>query len=210
MAEVSKQLKPIHDWMLGFWSNGSGRPPGYFQMRVKADDERYERLAKEAATQSKALNVMADFIKTSQTRQREAEERQREREERIRFWMPIAKWVLGGIASLLLGLAIWAYHAVAPVVGVLWHDYLQTHPMVVQQLRHEPSENRLPMDAKENLSVLGIVCNGVPSVVPAALQNVPASACNWTPGVYAQVQLGSMPNGHLWQLKVSRLQYQWE
>jgi len=48
-----------------------------------------------------------------------------------------------------------------------------------------------------------------PIPVPTALQNVPATACNWTPGVYAQVQMGSMPNGLPWQLKVSRMQYEW-
>jgi len=44
MMEVMRQIQPIHDWMLAFWSNGSNRPPGYFQTRVQADDERYNRL----------------------------------------------------------------------------------------------------------------------------------------------------------------------
>ena len=33
-------LKSVHDWQTGFWSNGSGKPLGFFQMRMKADDER--------------------------------------------------------------------------------------------------------------------------------------------------------------------------
>ncbi|MHB8303347.1 MAG: hypothetical protein ACYDC6_11000 [Acidobacteriaceae bacterium] len=58
-------------------------------------------------------------------------------------------------------------------------------------------------------SVTAITCNGARWEVPLALQNVAASPCNWTPGVYPQIQLGSMPCGLLWCLKVSRMQYAW-
>jgi hypothetical protein len=44
VEEVTRQVKPLHDWQLAFWSNGSDRPEGYFQMRVKADDLRYKQL----------------------------------------------------------------------------------------------------------------------------------------------------------------------
>ena len=51
MDEVSRQMAPMHailqglkdavqevkTWQFGFWSNGSGRAPGFFQSRIKAD-----------------------------------------------------------------------------------------------------------------------------------------------------------------------------
>ena len=49
--EVADQLKPfidtlkgVRDWQYSFWSNGSGRPMGFFQMRMKEDDERNRQL----------------------------------------------------------------------------------------------------------------------------------------------------------------------
>src|ERR1700733_3770207 len=62
MDIVSKELKPIHEWMLSFWSNGSGRPPGYFQMRVIADDERYKRLECETKEQSEVLKRLDENL----------------------------------------------------------------------------------------------------------------------------------------------------
>lgn len=44
MQEVAKQLKPLHEWQLAFWSNGTDRPPGFFQTRIEADDKRYNAL----------------------------------------------------------------------------------------------------------------------------------------------------------------------
>ena len=129
MDEVSRQIQPIHDWQLAFWSNGSGRPPGFFQTRIKADDERYGRLEKELARQGEIADVMDDFVKTSNTRQKENEEHKRKREFRQKLWIPIA-------ATIILGLVGWMYHLCAPVAKILWDDYLKSHPIASEQLKH--------------------------------------------------------------------------
>lgn len=76
MIEVAKQIKPIADevraareWQLSFWSNGSGRPPGYFQTRVKEDDARYTALATETAKQSDLLENRYEQLATETVNQ---------------------------------------------------------------------------------------------------------------------------------------------
>ena len=162
MRLLSKELEPFRDWMLGFWSNGSkDRPLGFFQMRVKAeddrfttrvkqDDERYERLQEETKGQSETLEVVKQFM-ASQVAAREAREKaerevaeQKEKEEkekkerRARNWA-IARWIGGIVGPALLALMAWAYHAMAPVVQILWQDYLKAHPIVMQQLQNRSS-----------------------------------------------------------------------
>ena len=136
MNEVSAQIKPLHDWMLSFWSNGSGRPPGFFQMRVKADDERYERLAAEQRKTVESLETVTDFVRTFNTRQKEQEDRQKEKEKRLAFWWPIAKWVLGGIVAAGLGLGSWAITRIEPVLKILWEDYIKAHPVVMEKMKN--------------------------------------------------------------------------
>jgi hypothetical protein len=128
MDEVSKQLKPIHEWQLSFWSNGSGRPPGFFQMRVKADDERYDRMALEQKKTVDSLGEVTDFVKNYR-------QRREERERRWKFWAPIMKRVLIGAATVLITLAGWAFSRIEPIVKILWEDYLRAHPMVIQKMK---------------------------------------------------------------------------
>lgn len=144
VEEVSKQIRPIHDWMLGFWANGSGRPPGYFQMRVKSDDERYARLESETRNQSDTLDILKDFMQ-EQRLSREAREKA-ERDRRIRharYWS-VAKWALGIVGPALLGLCTLAYQHLAPVLQILWEDYLKAHPAVTTRLKDLSSENSEP------------------------------------------------------------------
>lgn len=153
MAEVARQLKPFHemltrfqecmeelqDWQLGFWSNGSGKPPGFFQMRIKADDERYLRLEKETEKQSATLEKLDDYINTAVIRQKESEDRKKDKEERLAFWMPYVKWIAGTVGTGIVGLSIWGFHTFRPVVYILWEDYLRAHPTVTEQLRNVPT-----------------------------------------------------------------------
>lgn len=45
--------------------------------------------------------------------------------------------------------------------------------------------------------------------VPARLQKVPLLGDAWTPGLYLQIQLGSMPSAQPWSLKIKRARYLW-
>jgi hypothetical protein len=135
MAEVSSQLKPfserlseMHDWQLGFWSNGSGRPAGFFQRRMKEDDERNTRVI--------------NFIDNAEQRQREQEtrkkleeERQQARAETWKKWAPFVKWASGILATLIVAFSLWIVPKMVAVVEILWKDYLNTHPGVTQQIK---------------------------------------------------------------------------
>jgi hypothetical protein len=137
VAEVTKHTQPLKDWMYAFWSNGDkSRPPGFFQSRIAADDLRFAHLQDETNKQTEILDKVDEFIKLSNARQFESEERQKRKEKRIAFWLPIAKWVLGGIGTALLAFIIWAAHAVVPVVKVLWEDYLKAHPVAQQRIKN--------------------------------------------------------------------------
>lgn len=150
MAEVAKQVKPLHDWMLAFWSNGSDRPPGFFQMRIKADDDRYNRLAEAQAErnevqkgQAGALKDLQEFVVYYKAKQKAEEDRKDAFHKRVRFWLPIVKWVGGGIFALLVIIGGWAVHRTAAVAKFLWEDYLHTHPVVTQQIQNlsQPNKN---------------------------------------------------------------------
>lgn len=134
--EISNQLKPLHEWQLSFWSNGSGRPLGFFQMRMREDDERYRLLIKyqeeqkqELMRQSEVADRMDDELKA------QANDRTRKKERWDRWW-PIAKWVGGGIGTLALGGATWLTIHAVPIAHILWEDYLHYHPSVTQQLKN--------------------------------------------------------------------------
>jgi hypothetical protein len=135
MAEVSSQLKPfgerlaeMHDWQLGFWSNGSGRVPGFFQRRMKEDDER----------NAKVLG----FIENAEQRQRESEARKKveEEDEQARAekwekWGPVIKWASGILSGLIVAFALWIVPKMVAVGEILWKDYLRNHPQVTQQIK---------------------------------------------------------------------------
>jgi Fe2+ transport system protein B len=158
-AEVAKQNRPILDWMHGFWSNGSGKPLGFFQMRilqdderfrtrVKADDERYQRLEQETKSQSETLETLKDFMfeqklsreareKAEKKAEEERKESEQKKKERIARYWSIAKWAAPVIGSIIVTLAAWIYSAAAPVLKILWEDYLKAHPIVSEQLKQK-------------------------------------------------------------------------
>lgn len=135
MAEVSKQIQPLHDWMLAFWSNGSGRPPGFFQMRIKADDERYGRLERETEKQSEVLERLDENLKTIASDKKAETDRKAKRAEFIATWLPLARWVGAGIGGILIFLAGFAYQQISPVLKNLWDDYRHAHPIVQEKPR---------------------------------------------------------------------------
>lgn len=55
-------------------------------------------------------------------------------------------------------------------------------------------------------STSSVCCNGVKSLVPAALQQVPSQKTDWSPaGVYVQIQQSSLPSAEAWTLKIKKL-----
>lgn len=152
MAEVAQQMQPVnelltkmHDWQLSWWSNGSGRPPGFFQLRMAEDDKRNK--------------IVEDFVKTAQTRQIESENDQKRKERRWKFWWPIVKWVGSGIGAALLLFVTWAapfvYQFAHDVTGIVqeWHEVHKTQlrpksmfnaPDPVVSSTHQPQDANLP------------------------------------------------------------------
>lgn len=135
VAEVAKQLKPFldmltraHDWQLSFWSNGSDRPPGFFQSRMKEDDERNRQVKKDLADQNSKLEPIVAFI----NEQRILKEH---RSRRWKFWWPKIQWALGGFATSLLALVAWLGPHVVHVVDILWQDYEHYHPGLSDQIK---------------------------------------------------------------------------
>jgi hypothetical protein len=58
-------------------------------------------------------------------------------------------------------------------------------------------------------STTQIVQDGEQFLVPPNLQMIPSSPTSWPDGVYLQVQLGSMPNGLPWSLKLADMKLCW-
>ena len=148
MDEVARQLKPthslltaLHEWQLSFWSNGSGRPEGFFQGRIKSDDLRYRRLEEETKEQSNTLEELKDFMLEQRITREERVLAEKEKAERhVRYWT-FGKWALGIIGPALIAVLTWIAHEASPVLRILWEDYLRAHPVVTERLRnHAESE----------------------------------------------------------------------
>jgi hypothetical protein len=169
MAEVTRQMGPVqellkklHDWQLGFWSNGSkDRPKGFFQMRIESDDRRYQEMVDEVSklTDHKA-SVDAFIVELRLAREfrekREAEEKERQeiaeqkRVDRRNFWvLKIGIPVVLGILSLI-GVII---KQAAPVVEILWKDYLKAHPAVSEQIKNKAASDPALADGKQSAEI---------------------------------------------------------
>jgi hypothetical protein len=153
LEELKKQGKENHEWMLGFWANGSLRPEGFFQSRIKADDLRYKRLEDETKDQSTTLETLKAFMIEQKLTRVGRELAEKEKEERHARYFTFAKWLLGVIGPVLLAAAGWLAHEASPVIKVLWEEYLKAHPVVTERLRdhvsYEPSlTSTQPQDAK--------------------------------------------------------------
>jgi hypothetical protein len=147
--EVAEQLKPMnlkleamHDWQLGFWSNGSGRPEGFFQRRMKEDDKRN--------------TMLEDFVKTAQQRQIESEARKLQREKIWQFWKPILKWAGGGLSTALIALTCWLGPKVVNIAIIIYGELEKTHPAMTEKIKTvdaQPnpgvSSNHKPQDAMQ-------------------------------------------------------------
>lgn len=158
MAEVTRQLIPfetslkaLHEWQLSFWSNGTGRPPGFFQSRIKADDERYKQLEDETKEQSGILAKVHDFMVSQVARAEAREKAEKERADRHKLYMSLL-WKVGApIAGAILSLVGWGVSKAAPVVKILIDDYLKAHPYVTEELQKRSSASADPVVSyKEN------------------------------------------------------------
>ncbi len=58
-------------------------------------------------------------------------------------------------------------------------------------------------------SMVAVTCDGVRWPVSPSAQKITAQPSNWTTGAYAQIQMGSMPSGTPWSLKVGKMEYIW-
>lgn len=124
MDEADRIVKPVHEWQLAFWSNGSGRPPGHFQSRCESDDRRYSRLEAETRKQSDILTkldryVTAEEIKEEQRKQ-DAEETALElankvRETERKSGRRVALWGLI-VAIVMAAIAVWDHYDKRTVV----------------------------------------------------------------------------------------------
>jgi hypothetical protein len=155
-AEVTAQMKPfaetlsaVHDWQLSFWSNGSGRVPGFFQMRMKEDDARNLKDADEKA------QIKADLSKTTAMAERmdkyiaEQNTLKQHRKERWEKWWPVVSWVGGGIGVAFLGLCTWLGPKLVRGADVIYEDYLKNHPAVSEKLKTVSSEPKSALQSSE-------------------------------------------------------------
>lgn len=140
MAEVNRQMEPIkdmlaelHDWQLAFWSNGSGRVPGFFQRRIQ-DDDRWRETVEDH--KSKVDTLIGDLCKAREFREKREEEEKERKQKRREFWMGIF-WK-AGLPFILFVVSAAAAGVVkaAPVIKILWDDYLRAHPQVTERLKN--------------------------------------------------------------------------
>lgn len=134
VQEVSRHISPLREWMYAFYSNGDKtRPPGFFQMRIKADDERYEHLMDVQSDQTNALKEVASYVEDQKLRQKIDQERKAKWEKRIKFWLPIVKIVVPAMLGGALTLGTWGLAKAIPVMRSLWGDYLRSHPSLMDK-----------------------------------------------------------------------------
>lgn len=114
VKDLTREAGDNRDWRLGFWSNGSGRPEGFFQMRIKADDKRYEDLLGDVRILKGGMKTLLDAQKLAVARRG--------------IWTWWAKYVLAPVlVAVLLGIGAATYRLV-PVIETLWDDYMEYHP----------------------------------------------------------------------------------
>jgi hypothetical protein len=146
MEEVIKHTGPIKagldrvtSTLRLIYSNGSGGPPGYLETARAEDNKRFEQLfeMKEQLDQTKEfLAVLRD--------------REEQKEKRRRFWMGVL-WKVGApIGTGLIGLLSWGASKAAPVLHILWDDYLRAHPLTMERLKNMSSDHPDPAYAEGN------------------------------------------------------------
>lgn len=136
VAEVHRLLSPLTEKvdkldknMRSLYSNGSGGPPGYLENARAEDDKRYKLLfdkVDDLAVDQREANrfiVIAGAMEASRAKFRAS-------------CLRIGWKLTVGLCSVLLALATWAYHVFAPVVNILWKDYLLAHPVVMHKLEN--------------------------------------------------------------------------
>lgn len=127
MQPIQKQVADVAARLRSFYSNGSGGPPGALEIWREEDNKRFETLFATAEESKELAITVKDFIK-DELKRREA------RKQRIASAIAASKVLLPIIGSALLAVAGFLYHAAAPVVKVLWEEYLKAHPSVSQRL----------------------------------------------------------------------------
>lgn len=139
MAEVTRQVQPMHDllqsvkeWQLSFWSNGSGRPPGFFQNRMKEDDHWRAEITGKVEDLNTHKATVDLFINELRLSRKFLEEKEMEAKERRRFYLlKVALPIVLGILSIV-GIIV---KQAVPVVKIIWDNYLHSHPVVSEQLQ---------------------------------------------------------------------------
>ena len=147
LEDLKNQGKETHEWQLSFWSNGSGRVPGFFQRRMVDDDKWRAQMDthKETVTQ-----LVEDLQKAREFRElREQETKDRHK----RYWSLFWK-ISGPVATALLGLLTWGAAKAAPVVKILIDDYLKAHPQVTEQLKNRAADSSDPSYADRQDSAM--------------------------------------------------------
>lgn len=155
MAEVAKQLEPMHtlltsvkDWQLSFWSNGSGRPPGFFQTRMKEDDAWRSDISTKVENLNNHKDVVDKFITELRLAREFRELREKEAKERRRFYLlKVALPIVLAILSVI-GIAV---KQTVPVVKIIWENYLHSHPVVGEELQKMSQQSSVE-DVAQTLS----------------------------------------------------------
>ena len=155
MEEVAKQMQPlqatlqkVHEWQLGWWSNGSkDRPPGFFQNRMKEDDRWRDEVRSQVDRLSANRAADAKFILELRMARKFREQREAEAKARRNFWIvkvgvPVLVAILG-----LIGVAV---KVSAPIIKVLVDDYLRAHPYVTEHLKKQNSSELDPAYAGDH------------------------------------------------------------
>jgi hypothetical protein len=128
LAPVLAALAKLNSWKLSLWANGSGGPPGYLEKARQEDDERYGRLLAMAQESSAARTCMNNFMSLH-------EDREKRWDETKSKLFKIGWKAAVGLFAVFMAVMGWAYHATAPVLKILWEDYLRAHPIAEQKLK---------------------------------------------------------------------------
>jgi hypothetical protein len=136
LAKQDKALALAHEWQLSLFANGSGRPPGFFDVRVKADDA-WRKEIREKLEKQEELGVHVEEMRKLLAAQLARSEEKKARNSKVAWWFA------GVTGSVLSAALIFAGSQLYKVASIMWDSYRKVDPTAVKRL---DSELKHPID----------------------------------------------------------------
>jgi hypothetical protein len=114
--------------------------------------------------------------------------------------------VLGGFKYNLSGQR---HNATGEIDDGNWTDTGLRVGLLTPNIKHRIKWTYTFDTTKKVCSVYSYECDGAAWEIAAKFQNISATPCDWTPGAYIQIQLGSLPIGLPWAMRIGSPRLKW-